>query len=270
MTRTIALSSTLTSHQVYDPEGVVRLCGGRRARPQQRRAKSRLPSCLTRKKSSWPRRRRPVTSCAYSRMKPWRAALTSATASGKSTRIASRSATACSSALPETFSCPSAAPVSSTAVFSVSVANCSRCASCTVSACCSANSRKPRRRSSGSPPNGNPNPPLPSTSSPLAPGPAIVPAPRRVRSQRAAERPARDRGGGSGNERDGDVRGREPRLAALRQPLGLDDPRRERREGAEHGRPGQEQRVARHVEAGQEPEAERADEVDDERAERER
>ena len=34
-----------------------------------------------------------------------------------------------------------AAAVSSTAVLSVSVANCSRCASCTDSACCSANSR---------------------------------------------------------------------------------------------------------------------------------
>jgi hypothetical protein len=33
-------------------------------------------------------------------MNPWRAALTSATASGKSTRIASRSAIACSSAEP--------------------------------------------------------------------------------------------------------------------------------------------------------------------------
>ena len=37
-----------------------------------------------------------------SRMKPWRAALTSATASGKRTRIASRRAIACSSALPVT------------------------------------------------------------------------------------------------------------------------------------------------------------------------
>ena len=50
-------------------------------------------------------------------MNPWRAALTSATASGKSTRIASRSAIACSSAAPWGFSCESAAPVSSTAVF---------------------------------------------------------------------------------------------------------------------------------------------------------
>ena len=33
-------------------------------------------------------------------MKPWRAALTSATASGKSTRIASRSAIVCSSVCP--------------------------------------------------------------------------------------------------------------------------------------------------------------------------
>ena len=40
-----------------------------------------------------------------------------------------------------------AQPVSSTAVLSVSVANCSRCASWTVSACCSANSRRPRKRS---------------------------------------------------------------------------------------------------------------------------
>src|SRR5437588_1327225 len=92
-------------------------------------------------------------------MKPWRAALTSATASGKSTRIASRRAIACSSEPPSTRTCPSAAAVSSTAVFSVSVANCSRCASCTDSACCSANSRSPRISSSGSPPNGNPNPP---------------------------------------------------------------------------------------------------------------
>src|SRR5437016_58890 len=92
-------------------------------------------------------------------MKPWRAALTSATASGKSTRIASRRAIACSSEPPSTRTCPSAAAVSSTAVFSVSVANCARCASCTDSACCCANSRSPRISSSGSPPNGNPNPP---------------------------------------------------------------------------------------------------------------
>src|SRR5919197_2372035 len=92
-------------------------------------------------------------------MKPWRAALTSATASGKSTRIASRRAIACSSEPPSTRTWPSAAAVSSTAVFSVSVANCSRCASCTDSACCSANSRSPRISSSGSPPSGNPNPP---------------------------------------------------------------------------------------------------------------
>ena len=58
--------------------------------------------------------------------------------------------------------CFSAAAVNSTAVFSVSVANCSRCASCTDSACCSANSRRPRRRSSGSPPNGKPPKPPPS------------------------------------------------------------------------------------------------------------
>src|SRR5436189_3837137 len=94
-------------------------------------------------------------------MKPWRAAETRATASGKSTRIASRSAIACSSELPVAWSWPSAAAVSSTAVFSVSVANCSRCASCTDSACCSANSRSPRSRSSGSPPSGKPK--LPST-----------------------------------------------------------------------------------------------------------
>src|SRR5437763_11423286 len=100
-------------------------------------------------------------------MNPWRAALTSATASGKRTRIASRRAIACSSAPPCGWSCCNAAAVSSTAVLSVSVANCSRCASCTVSACCSANSRKPRMISSGSPPNGNPKPP-PSTQSSLA------------------------------------------------------------------------------------------------------
>ena len=64
-------------------------------------------------------------------MNPWRAALTSATASGKSTRIASRSAIACSSGGPETFISEIAAAVSSTAVLSVSVANCSRWASCT-------------------------------------------------------------------------------------------------------------------------------------------
>src|SRR5919106_4201077 len=89
-------------------------------------------------------------------MKPWRAAETSATASGKSTRIASRSAIACSSGEPSTAIRFSAAPVSSTAVFRVSVANCSRCDSCTASVCRSANSRSPRIRSSGSPPKGNP------------------------------------------------------------------------------------------------------------------
>ena len=55
--------------------------------------------------------------------------------------------------------CFSAAAVSSTAVFSVSVANCSRCASLTLSDCVSANSRSPRRISSGSPPNGKKPPP---------------------------------------------------------------------------------------------------------------
>src|SRR5689334_12800650 len=92
-------------------------------------------------------------------MNPWRAALTSATASGNSTRIASRSASACSSAPPFASTRDNAAAVSSTAVLSVSVANCSRCASATDSACCSANSRRPRIRSSGSPPNGNEKPP---------------------------------------------------------------------------------------------------------------
>src|SRR5262249_25641170 len=57
--------------------------------------------------------------CYPSRMKPWRAALTSATASGKSTRIASRNATACWSLEPSGLICDSAAPVSSTAVFRV-------------------------------------------------------------------------------------------------------------------------------------------------------
>src|SRR5262245_24764400 len=94
-------------------------------------------------------------------MNPWRAALTSATASGNRTRIASRSTSACSSGLPFASTRASAAEVSSTAVFSVSVANCSRWASATDSACCSANSRRPRSRSSGSPPKLNPNP-LPS------------------------------------------------------------------------------------------------------------
>ena len=67
-----------------------------------------------------------------SRMNPWRAALTSATASGKSTRIASRSAIGLLVAPPPCgWICCSAAAVSSTAVLSVSVANCSRCASWT-------------------------------------------------------------------------------------------------------------------------------------------
>ena len=48
-------------------------------------------------------------------MNPWRAALTSATASGKRTRIASRSAVACSSEPPVGCICFSAAAVSSTA-----------------------------------------------------------------------------------------------------------------------------------------------------------
>src|SRR5438034_3754444 len=89
-------------------------------------------------------------------MKPWRAAETSATASGNRTLIASRSAIACSSAPPWADTCWSAAVVSSTAVFSVRVANCSRWASWTVSACCSANSRRLRIKSSGSPPKGKP------------------------------------------------------------------------------------------------------------------
>src|SRR5215204_818290 len=99
-------------------------------------------------------------------MNPWRAALTSATASGNRTCIALRSASACSPGSPETSMRFIAAAVSSTAVFSVSVANCSRCASATFSACCSANSRSPRISSSGSPPKGNPKP-LPSTASVL-------------------------------------------------------------------------------------------------------
>src|SRR5918999_336837 len=92
-------------------------------------------------------------------MKPCRAAETSATASGKRTRIASRSAVAWASGDPSTWTRFSAAPVSSTAVFSVSVANCSRCHSCTASPWRSANSRRPRMSSSGSPPKGKPNPP---------------------------------------------------------------------------------------------------------------
>src|SRR6478735_6894677 len=111
-------------------------------------------------------------------MNPWRAALTSATASGKSTRIASRIAIACSSPPPWSWICESAAEVSSTAVFRVSVANCSRCASCTDSACCSANSRRPRSRSSGSPPNGKP-PSMPSSIGtrvrPMEPAGAVLP-----------------------------------------------------------------------------------------------
>src|SRR4051812_10959449 len=80
--------------------------------------------------------------------------------------MASRSAIACSSGLPGGDTWASAAAVSSTAVFSVSVANCSRCASCTDSAWRAANSCRLRMRSSGSPPNGKPK--LPSM-------PAIVP-----------------------------------------------------------------------------------------------
>src|SRR5205807_5291282 len=76
----------------------------------------------------------------YSRMKPWRAALTSATASGKRTRIASRRATACASVVPEVSTRCRAAAVSSTAVLRVRVANRSRCASATDSACWAANS----------------------------------------------------------------------------------------------------------------------------------
>ena len=57
---------------------------------------------------------------------PLAGCVTSATASGKSTRIASRSAIACSSIAPLGCTCFSAAAVNSTAVFSVSVANCSR------------------------------------------------------------------------------------------------------------------------------------------------
>src|SRR5436190_14655855 len=92
-------------------------------------------------------------------MKPCRAAETSATASGKRTRMASRRAIACSSGPPVASTCFSAAAVSSTAVFSVSVANCSRWASATASLCFSAKSRSPRSRSSGSPPNEKPKPP---------------------------------------------------------------------------------------------------------------
>src|SRR6266511_4118552 len=94
-------------------------------------------------------------------MKPWRAADTNATASGKRIRIASRSAIACSSDVPVASIRCRAAPVSSTAVLSVKVANCSRCASATDSACCAANSRSPRIRSSGSPPNGKLKPSSP-------------------------------------------------------------------------------------------------------------
>ena len=60
-------------------------------------------------------------------MNPWRAALTSATV-WEETRTASRSAIACSSEPPCVCIWPSAAAVSRTAVLSVSVANCSRCA----------------------------------------------------------------------------------------------------------------------------------------------
>src|SRR5581483_6413532 len=60
----------------------------------------------------------------------------------------------------------------STAVFRVSVANCSRCASCTDSACCSANSRSPRISSSGSPPKKGKPPSL------MAPTPPAVPVQR--------------------------------------------------------------------------------------------
>ena len=94
-----------------------------------------------------------------SRMNPWRAALTSATASGNRTRMASRRAIACSSGPPLASTRLSAAAVNSTAVLRVNVANCSRCASATDSACCSANSRRPRINSSGSPPKGKLKPP---------------------------------------------------------------------------------------------------------------
>src|ERR1700693_745103 len=128
-------------------------------------------------------------------MKPWRAALTSATASGKSTRIASRKAIACSSAPPGTCIRLSAAAVRSTAVFSVRVANCSRCASATDSACCSANSRRLRIRSSGLPPNGKLKPPSSSMKKSLAddhhgaacvPGDAVGKRPEQVVAQEMA------------------------------------------------------------------------------------
>src|SRR5919201_573784 len=106
-------------------------------------------------------------------MKPCRAAETRATASGKRTRMASRRAIACSSGPPVALTCWSAAAVSSTAVLRVSVANCSRWASCTDSACCSANSRRLRIRSSGSPPSGKPKP-LPSMSTSLAKGTLVA------------------------------------------------------------------------------------------------
>ena len=78
-----------------------------------------------------------------SRMKPWRAAETSATASGKSTRIPSRKRDRLLVGRALDVICLSAAPVSSTAVFSVNVANCSRCDSCIASVWRSANSRRP-------------------------------------------------------------------------------------------------------------------------------
>src|SRR5262249_17235736 len=78
-----------------------------------------------------------------------------------------RSASAWASDAPSTCIWPSAAAVSSTAVFSVSVANCSRCVSWTVSAWRSANSRSAPGSSSGSPPPNGKKPPLPSMPSRL-------------------------------------------------------------------------------------------------------
>ena len=130
----------------------------RAATPEKEARRPARPADPGRVRSA-PSRRSSPELARVSRMNPWRAALTSATASGNRTRIASRRASACSSGATLRLDATSAAAVSSTAVFSVSVANCSRCASATDSACCSANSRSPRIRSSGSPPNGKLKPP---------------------------------------------------------------------------------------------------------------
>src|SRR5262249_22271073 len=71
-------------------------------------------------------------------------------------------------------------------------------------------------------------------------------------------------------EGDAEVRDRNALLALLAEALRLEHPGRERRERPEQARSREQQRVARHREAGQQAERERAAEVDGERPERER